>query len=92
MEIDRTASIESILKIKNEYSNVFTGIGCFNYILLKLLKLDMKLSCLSLVCQFDRYKFFRLSFGVVLVGDMFQQKIDKIVKDLPNLFVIADDI
>ena len=34
----------------------------------------------------------RPPFGVVPVGDMFQQEIDEIFKDLPNLFGNADGI
>ena len=41
---------------------------------------------------FGRYGFTSLLFGVVQAGNMFQQKIDKIFKDLPNVFGIADDI
>ena len=36
--------------------------------------------------------FVRLPFGVAPVGDMFQQKTDEILKDLPNIFGVADDI
>ena len=34
----------------------------------------------------------RLPFGLAPTGDMFQQKIDKILKNLPDVFGIADDI
>ena len=44
------------------------------------------------VCQFGGYGFLRLLFGVVPAGGMFQQKIDKIFKDLPDVFGIVDDI
>ena len=47
---------------------------------------------MTVACQLHRYRFTRLLFGVVPVGDMFLQKINKIFKDLPNLFGIADDI
>ena len=55
------------------------------------LKLDKKPSYLTtFICQFDRYRFTRLLFGVALVGDMFQQKHDEIFKVLPNIFGTAD--
>ena len=57
------------------------------------LKLNKKSSSLTtFTCQFDRYRVTRLSFGVALAGDMFQWKLNKIFKDLPNIFGIADDI
>ena len=38
-----------------------------------ILKLDKKSSCITtFACQFGRYRFTRLPFGVVPVGDMFQ--------------------
>ena len=43
-------------------------------------------------CQFGRYRYKRLPFGVAPTGDMFQRKIDEIFKDLPNVCGIADDI
>ena len=44
------------------------------------------------VYQFGRYRFTSLPFGKVQSAEMFQQKIYKIFKDLPNAFGIADDI
>ena len=41
-------------------------------------------------CQFGRYIYKRLPFGAGPTGDMFQRKIDKIFKDLSNIFGIAD--
>ena len=38
------------------------------------------------------WRFTRLPLRVVPAGDRFQQKIDKIFKDLSNVFGIADDI
>ena len=43
----------------------------------------------TFACQLGRY---RLSFRAAPAGDMFQQKIEEIFKDLPNIFSIADDI
>ena len=34
----------------------------------------------------------RFPFGAANAGDMFQQKIDEIFKDLPHVFSIAGDI
>ena len=57
------------------------------------LKLDERSSHLMrFTCQFGRYKYKRLPFGAALAGNMFQRKIDKIFKELRNVFGIADDI
>ena len=57
------------------------------------LKLDKQSSYLTtFACPFGRYRYKCLPFGSVLVGDMFQHKIDKIFNDMPNVFGIADDI
>ena len=57
------------------------------------LRLNEKSSYLiTFACQFGRYRYKRLPFAAVPVGDMFQRKIDEIFKDLPNVFGIADDI
>ena len=57
------------------------------------LKLDDKSSYLpTFTCQFGRYIFKRLPFGAVTTGDMLERKIDEILKDLHNVFGIADDI
>ena len=57
------------------------------------LKLDEKLSYLMTFChQFGRYRYMRLPFGPAPSGDIFQRKIDKIIRELPNVFDIADDI
>ena len=57
------------------------------------LQLDMQSSYLT---TFDwllgRYSYKHLPFGAVLVGNMFQRKINKIVNDIPNVFGIPDDI
>ena len=51
------------------------------------LKLDEILSYLTtFACHFGRYRYKRLQFGTAPAGDMFQQKIDEIFKDLPNVF------
>ena len=44
-----------------------------------------------LTCQL-RYRNKWLLFAAVPAGDMFQRKIDEIVKELPNVFSIVDDI
>ena len=46
----------------------------------------------AIACHCVRYRFTRLLFEVGPIGDMFQQKIDEISKDVPNVFGIADDI
>ena len=57
------------------------------------LKHDKKLSYLTIsACQFCRCRFTRLLFGMAQADDMFQQKINKIFKDLQYKFGIADDI
>ena len=57
------------------------------------LKLDERSSYLTMFAfQFGRYRYRRLPFGVALTGDMLPWKIDKIFKDLPNVFGIADYI
>ena len=43
-------------------------------------------------CQFGRYCYKQLPSGAVQAGDRFQIKIDEIVKELPNVCGIADDI
>ena len=55
------------------------------------LKLIKKLSYLSKsACQFGRYRSTRLTFCSDTTDDMFLQKIDKIFKDLPNVFGVVD--
>ena len=55
--------------------------------------LDTQSSYLTtFACTFGRYWYKCLPFGAVLVGNMFQCKIDKIFNDMPNIFGIADDI
>ena len=57
------------------------------------LKLDDKsLYLTTFACQFGRNTYKQLLFGAVPAGNMFQQKIDKIFNDMPNVFGIADDI
>ena len=57
------------------------------------LKLDKQSSYLTIFsCPFGRYHYKQLLFGAVPAGNMFQQKIDKIFNDMPNVFGIADDI
>ena len=57
------------------------------------LKLDKQSSYLTTFsCPFGRYQYKQLPFGAVLAGNMFQQKIDEIFNDMPNVFGIADNI
>ena len=57
------------------------------------LKHDEKSSYLMIfTCQFGRYRYKRLLFGEAPTGEMFLRKIDKVCKELPNVFCIADDI
>ena len=57
------------------------------------LKLDKRLLYLTtFACQFGRYRYKRLPFGVAPTGDMFHCKSNKILRNLPNVFGIADDI
>ena len=57
------------------------------------LKLDDRSSYLTiLACQFGRYKYKRLPFGAALTDDMFQHKIDEILKYLASVFGITDNI
>ena len=42
--------------------------------------------------QFSRYRYARVPFATVPVEDMFKCKVDKIFKNQPNGFDIADDI
>ena len=41
--------------------------------------------------HFGRYLYKWLPFGAAPAGNMFQRKIDEILKDMPNVFGIADD-
>ena len=57
------------------------------------LKLNKKsLYIRTFACQFGRYRFTRLRFEVAPSGDMFQQMVDKIFKDLSSVLSIADDV
>ena len=56
------------------------------------LKLNKKCSCLSIcACQFGRYRHARLAFSAPTAGNMFQQKVNAIFKDIPNIFGVVDD-
>ena len=57
------------------------------------LKLDQRFSYLTMfTCQFGSYRFPRLPFRLEPVGNMLQQNIDKIFKDMLTVFGTADDI
>ena len=58
-----------------------------------VLKLEEKSSYLTtFTCQFGRYRYKQLPFGTAPVGDIFQRKIDKIIKELQNVFGTVDNI
>ena len=48
------------------------------------LKLDKNPNSTTFECQFSKYRFSRLPFGVTPAGDMFQREIDEIFKGVPN--------
>ena len=57
------------------------------------LKLDDRLLYLTtFACHFGMYTDKTLPFGAAPTHNMFQHKIDRIFKDLPNVFGIGDDI
>ena len=57
------------------------------------LRLNEKSSYLTtFTCQFGIYRYTRLSFGTASVGDMFQQKIDEVFNDMPDVFGIPNGI
>ena len=57
------------------------------------LKLDKKSSYLTMfVWQCGKYRYNALLFWATPAGDMFERKIDKIFKDLPNIFGIMGNI
>ena len=57
------------------------------------LKLNRNSSYLiTFACQFGRYKFNKLSFGVALAGICSSKKTEEILNDMPYVFGIADDI
>ena len=56
------------------------------------LKLDKNCHTYHICLSIGRHGFTRLPFGVAPAGDMFQQKIDEIFKDLPVVVGIANDI
>ena len=43
-------------------------------------------------CQCGRYRYKSLQFGAAPADNMFQRKTDVIIKDLPSVFCIVDDI
>ena len=57
------------------------------------LKLDERLSYFMMfACQIGRYRYKRLPFGAAPAGNMFQRKIDGILKERPNAFGTVDDL
>ena len=81
-------------------NDILSRLTCLQYLTLinthwgyDNLKLDQKFIILtSFTCQFGRYRYARLPFDAAAARDMFQHKMDKIFKDLPNIFGIANDI
>ena len=68
-------------------SLIDAGLGYHN------LQLDERLSYLAtFTSHFGRYRYKQLPFGAASTGDMSPGKMDKVLKDLPNVFGIADDI
>ena len=47
---------------------------------------------MTFTCQVGRYRYKRLPFRAAATGDIFQCKIKKLFKNLPNIFGIEDDI
>ena len=43
-------------------------------------------------CSLGRYRFTRMPFGVSVAGDVFQRKLDECIRDIRNVYCIADDI
>ena len=62
------------------------------YISVKGWVINIHLYLIMFACQCDRYRYATLPFSAAPVRYMFQQKIDEIIKDLPNVFGIADNI
>ena len=57
------------------------------------LKLNKRSSYITtFACKLQRYRFTRLASGVTPAAGMFQCKIDRIFKVMPNVFGTADDI
>ena len=55
------------------------------------LRLDKKSSYLTIfACLVGRCRYTRLPLGVAPAGDIFQQKIDEVFNDMPNVFGIAN--
>ena len=88
--VHRVPTLDNIFLILNNtqyHSLIDASSGYHN------LKFDERSSYLTtFMCQFGRYRYKRLLFGATLAGDMFKRNIDKIFKDLPNVFGITDYI
>ena len=61
--------------------------GCHN---LKLVNRSLYLTAIA--CQLGRCRHKRLPFGAAPTGDMDQHKVNEILKNLPNVFGIEDDM
>ena len=53
------------------------------------LKVGKKSYLTTFIYQFGRYRYATSRFSLAPAGDMFQQKVDEIFKDLLNIFGIA---
>ena len=49
---------------------------------------DLTTSC----CQFSRYRYIQLSFGMTPASDTFERKIEELFKGLVNIFGITENI
>ena len=55
-------------------------------------RLDKKFYLTNFACQFGRHRRAKLPFGVAPAVNMFQHKIDEILRVMSNIFCITDDI
>ena len=47
---------------------------------------------MTFACHFGRCRYIRSSFRTAPAGDVFQRKINEILKELPNVFGMSDDL
>ena len=88
--IHRETTLKDMLsKLIDAYYKIIIDASS-GYCNLEIDKISLSLAIFA--CQFGRYRFSRLPFGVVSVGNMFQRKINEIFKGLPNVYNKADDI
>ena len=89
-QVHRGPTLNDILPRLNNVQYMSTIDASSGYHNLKLDKQSSYLTTFS--CPFGRYWYKPLPFGVALVGNMFQCKIDKIFNNMPNVFGNADNI